>query len=439
MNRLLIKGGRVLDPKNKRDGIFDILIENGKIKDVGKNIELGEDIDKILAEGLLVMPGLVDMHVHLREPGFEYKETIRSGTRSAAAGGFTTIACMPNTQPVIDNGPLIEYILLKAKREGIVKVRPIGAISKGLEGIELAPIGEMAEAGGVAFSDDGNPVVSGDLMRKAMEYTSMWGKTIISHCEDPSLSKGGLMNEGDMSTLLGMAGIPSVAEEIMVARDILLAKYTGCRIHIAHVSTATSVDLIRYGKSLRIPITAEVTPHHFSLTDKEVDGYDAVTKVNPPLRSQEDVDGIFLGLKDGTIDVIATDHAPHHKDEKIVEYQMAPFGISGLETALPLGVTYLLRKNILTPMELVEKMSLNPAKILGLDCGSLDIGQDADITIIDTETEEVVDSSTFYSKGKNTPFHGKSLYGKVHYTIVNGKIVKNLKGVIKEEDKNVCR
>jgi len=428
VNKMLIKGGRVIDPLNKRDGIFDVLIEKGKIKDIKESIEL-EDVEKIKAEGLLVMPGLVDMHVHLREPGFEYKETIESGTKSAAAGGFTTIACMPNTQPVIDDATLIEYILLKARREGFVKVRPIGAISKGLQGVELASIGEMIEAGGVAFSDDGNPVVSSDLMKKAMEYASMWGKTIISHCEDPSLSKIGLMNEGEMSTLLGMHGIPSAAEEIMVARDIALARYTGCKVHIAHVSTAASVDLIRYAKAQGIPITAEVTPHHFSLTDREVDGYNANTKVNPPLRTQSDIDALLLGLQDGTIDVIATDHAPHHRDEKMVEYQLAPSGISGLETAVPLAITNLIRKNILTPLELVERMSLNPAKILGLQAGTLDVGQAADITILDTETEEIVDSSKFYSKGKNTPLHGKPLYGKVHYTLVNGRIVKDIKGV----------
>lgn len=437
MSRLLIKDGRVIDPQNKRDGIFDILIEDGKISTINQSIELEEEVERIEAKGLMVIPGLIDMHVHLREPGFEYKETIESGTKSAAAGGFTTIACMPNTQPVVDDETLIEYILLKARREGMVKVMPIGAISKGLKGVELASIGEMVKSGAVAFSDDGNPVVNSDLMKKAMEYASMWNKTIISHCEDPSLSKIGLMNEGEMSTQLGMHGIPSVAEEIMVARDIALARYTGCKVHIAHVSTAASVEQIRNAKAQNIPITAEVTPHHFSLTDREVDGYDAVTKVNPPLRTQGDIDELLLGLQDGTIDAIATDHAPHHRDEKMVEYQLAPFGISGLETAVPLAITFLLRKKILTPLELVEKMSLNPAKILGLQAGTLEVGQAADITILDTETEEIVDRNKFYSKGKNTPYHGKSLYGKVHYTIVNGRIVKDLKGVKKEDINNV--
>ena len=432
MERLLIKGGRVLDPETKRDGIFDILIEKGRIIAIEEDI-VRENTWTIQAQGLWVMPGLIDMHVHLREPGFEHKETIKSGTKSAAAGGFTTIACMPNTQPVVDQASLVEYIQLKARREGFVKVKPIGAISKGMQGEELAPMGEMVEAGAVAFSDDGNPVVSSSLMKKALEYASMWQVPIISHCEELSLSKGGLMNEGEMSTALGMPGIPPAAEEIMVARDIALAKYTGCRVHIAHVSTKGSVELIRRAKAQGVAITAEVTPHHFSLSHEAVEGYDANTKVNPPLRSPEDIEALLQGLQEGTIDVIATDHAPHHRDEKRLEYKLAPFGISGLETALPLAITHLVQKNILTPLQLVEKMSLNPAKILDLPFGTLQIGQEADITIIDPAAYEKVDKDKFCSQGKNTPFHGQSLYGKVLYTLVDGVVVKNLEKIEKGE------
>lgn len=432
MKKLLIKGGRVLDPKSNRDGIFDILVEEGKIKAIEENIAL-EDVPRIEAQALWVMPGLIDMHVHLREPGFEHKETIKSGTKSAAAGGFTTIACMPNTQPVVDQASLVEYIQIKAQREGFVKVRPIGAISKGLQGEELAPMGEMMDAGAVAFSDDGNPVVSSSLMKKALEYASMWKAVIISHCEEPSLSKGGLMNEGEMSTILGMQGIPSAAEEIMVARDIALARYTGCRVHIAHVSTAAGVELIRRAKRQGVAITAEATPHHFSLTDRAVEGYDADTKVNPPLRTQEDVEAVLKGLQDGTIDVIATDHAPHHRDEKKQEYKLAPFGIVGLETALPLAITHLIRKNILSPLQLVEKMSLHPARILNLSAGTLHVGQEADITIIDPQAEKKIDKNQLYSQGRNTPFHGQSLYGQVLYTIVDGVVVKNLERIEKGE------
>ncbi len=432
MKKLLIRGGRVLDTQAKIDAILDILVEDGKIVRMKKNIQ-AEDAKVIDAKGFWVVPGLIDMHAHLREPGFEYKETIKSGTKAAANGGFTTITCMPNTNPVIDNAFLVEYVSSKAQKEGFVKVKPIGAVSKGLKGETLAEIGDMVTAGAVAFSDDGHPVSDSSLMKKAMEYASMWDKVIIDHCEESSLSKGGLMNEGERSTILGMQGIPSVAEDIMVARDIALARYTGCRVHIAHVSTKGSVEMIRQAKEQRIKVTCEVTPHHFSLTQEAENGWDALTKVNPPLRSQEDVDAILEGLQDGTIDAIATDHAPHHQDEKIVEYALASSGISGLETSLPLAITNLIRENILTPLQLVEKMSLNPAKILNLDGGTLQVGKWADITIIDPHTQETVDKDQFYSKGKNTPFHGMNLYGKVLYTIVDGKVIKDTKTIRKGE------
>lgn len=432
MEKLLIKGGRVVDASTKRDGIFDILIEDGRIVKIEENISK-ENIRIIDARGFMVLPGLIDMHTHLREPGFEYKETIESGTKAAAAGGFTTIACMPNTKPVIDNAFLIEYIKLKAKRDGFIKVEPIGAVSKGLQGKELAEMVDMKSAGAIAFSDDGHPISSSDLMKKALEYASIWDGIIINHCEELSLSREGFMNEGEMSTKLGMQGIPSVAEDIMVARDIALAKYTGGRVHIAHISTKASVDMIRRAKAEGIAVTCEVTPHHFSLTDRDVNGWDSATKVSPPLRRKEDVKAILEGLQDGTIDVIVTDHAPHHRDEKELEYALAAPGISGLETSFSLAFTNLVRKNILTPMELVEKMSFRPAKILNLDAGTLEIDKKADLTIIDEKVQYTVDKDKFYSKGKNTPFDGMNLIGKVLYTIIDGVVVNNRGKISKGE------
>ncbi|HOO12524.1 MAG TPA: dihydroorotase, partial [Bacillota bacterium] len=328
MDRILVKGGRMIDPASGTDAVKDILVEDGRIARIGNGLNVG-DAALVNAEGMLVFPGLVDMHVHLREPGFEHKETIESGTKSAAAGGFTTVACMPNTNPVIDSPAMVEYIYLKAEKEGCVKVKPIAAITKGQRGEELSAIGELVRYGAAAFSDDGNPVSNSNLMRRAMEYASMWDALIISHCEDADLSRDGVMNEGEISTMLGMRGIPSVAEDVMVAREIALARYTGCRVHIAHISTKASVEMVRRAKAEGIKISAEAAPHHFSLTDSAVDGYSSMTKVNPPLRSEEDVEAVIGGLRDGTIDAIATDHAPHHRDDKEVEYSMAAFGISG--------------------------------------------------------------------------------------------------------------
>ncbi len=422
MNRILIEGGRLIDPASNTDDVKDILIEKDKVIAINDSIDV-EGAILIKAEGMLVFPGLVDMHVHLREPGFEHKETIKSGTKSAAAGGFTTIACMPNTNPVIDSPAMVEYIYLKAEKEGSVRVKPIAAITKGQRGEELAPIGELVRYGAVGFSDDGFPVSNSNLMRRAMEYAIMWNALIISHCEDLELSYDGVMNEGEVSTLLGMKGIPSAAEDVMVAREIALSKYTGCRVHIAHVSTKSSVEMIRRAKAEGIKISAEGTPHHFSLTEDAVDGYDSVTKVNPPLRSKEDLEEIIKGIADGTIDAIATDHAPHHRDDKEVEYSAAAFGISGLETAVPLSVTHLLRPGILTPLQLAERMSLAPARLLNLNAGYIKEGGPADITIIDPEAEIVVDTKEFMSKGKNSPFHGMKLQGQVRYTLVEGKIV----------------
>jgi dihydroorotase len=421
MDRILIKNGRVIDPASSTDAVTDLMIEGGLIVRMGSGLS-ASDSTEINAEGMLVFPGLVDMHVHLREPGEEHKETIESGTKSAAAGGFTTIACMPNTNPVIDSPAMVEYISLKAEKEGRVRVKPIAAITKGQRGEELSPIGELVRYGAAAFSDDGNPVTSSNLMRRAMEYASMWDALIISHCEDIDLSRDGVMNEGDMSTLLGMQGIPAAAEDIMVAREIALSKYTGCRVHIAHISTKNSVEMVRHAKKQGVRVTAEATPHHFCLTDSAVDGYSSMTKVNPPLRSEGDVEEVKRGLADGTIDAIATDHAPHHRDDKLVEYSRAAFGISGLETAVPLAVTHLLRPGILTPLQLAERMSRAPAKLLKLDAGYIRENGPADITIIDPECETIVDVNKFVSKGKNSPFNGMRLWGRVLYTIVGGRI-----------------
>jgi dihydroorotase len=422
MDRTLIKGGRLIDPASGTDAVKDILVEGEKVVRIGDGLT-ANDANLINAGGMLILPGLIDMHVHLREPGYEHKETIESGTKSAAAGGFTTVACMPNTNPVIDSPAMVEYIYLKAEKEGHVKVRPIAAITKGQRGEELSPMGELIRYGAAAFSDDGHPVLNGSLMRRAMEYASMWDALIISHCEDLELSRDGVMNEGEASTMLGMKGIPSAAEDVMVAREIALSRYTGCRVHIAHISTKASVEMVRRAKAEGVKISAEATPHHFSLTENAVDGYSSMTKVNPPLRSEEDVEEVKIGLKDGTIDAIATDHAPHHRDDKEVEYSSAAFGISGLETAVPLAVTNLLRTGVLTPLQLAERMSLAPAKLLKLDAGYIAEGGPADITIIDPEAEITVDAKGFLSKGKNSPFDGMRLWGRVLYTIVEGRIV----------------
>jgi len=422
--KLLIKGGRVIDPAQNLDEELDLLVEDGEISKLAKGIVVNEGECQIInAQGLLVVPGLIDMHVHLREPGFEYKENIQSGTRSAAMGGFTSIACMPNTNPVVDNQAIVEFIKFKAKTEGIVNVYPIGSISKGLKGEELSEIGELKDAGVVALSDDGNPIKSSELMRRAMEYTKMFDLTIISHSEEKELAGEGVMNEGYVSTILGLKGIPNVAEEIMVARDVLLAELTGCPVHIAHVSTGGSVRIIRDAKKRGVKVTTEATPHHFSLTDEAVMGYDTNTKVNPPLRKQEDVLAIIEGLKDGTIDAIATDHAPHASEEKDAEYNYAPFGMVGLETAVGLVMTKLVGQGHLTLAQAIEKLTIKPASILGLNKGQLAVGSDADITLIDLEKKEIVESKNFASKGKNTPFQGMELKGLPVGTIVAGEIV----------------
>ena len=430
--KVLIKNGYIVDPSQGIDGVGEILIEEGKIKEVrehrsggrrdkAEGLLLEEEFKVIDATGLYVFPGLVDMHVHLREPGFEYKETIKTGTLAAVRGGFTSLCCMPNTKPVNDNETVTEFILRKAYAEGACYVFPIGAITKGQRGEELAEMGMMYEAGCVAFSDDGMPVMNSLLMRRALEYSKRFGVPIISHAEDINLSAGGVMNEGMVSLSLGLRGIPAEAEVVMIKRDIELARLTGGRLHIAHVSTAEGVRAVRDAKKEGLPVTAETCPHYFTLTEDAVRGYKTRAKVNPPLRTDKDIEAIKEGLSDGTIDVIATDHAPHHRDEKICEFDRAAFGISGLETALSLGLT-LVREGVLSLSGLVEKMSLNPARISDIRKGTLKAGEDADITIIDLNKKWKVEPERFASKGKNTPFEGFILEGLPVITICKGKI-----------------
>ena len=418
----LIKQGYILDPANQREGVYDILIENDKIKQVGESIEACADI--ILdASGKCVMPGFIDLHVHLREPGFEYKETIETGAMAAAAGGFTSICPMPNTNPVIDNQYMVEYLNLKAEKEAVVNILPIGAVSVGQIGEELADIAGMAKAGAIAISEDGKSVMSSKLYLKGMEEARKAGIPVFAHCEDKELAGRGVMNAGAKAEELGLVGISNAVEDVITARDILLAKETGARLHLCHCSTKDSVSLVKMGKELGVHVTAEVCPHHFTLTDEDIPGDDSNYKMNPPLRGEEDVRALKDGLKLGIIDVIATDHAPHGEEEKEKSMKIAPFGIIGLETAFALSNTELVKQGYLTPMELVEKMSYNPARILGLDRGSLGAGNVADIVIVDMEKEVTIDVNKFKSKSKNSPFHGRKVFGQVEVTMVSGKVV----------------
>lgn len=422
---VLIKGGRIIDPSRDIDTKGNILIEKGKIKSFPgdtKKYEKDSKVQVIDAGGKVVSPGFVDIHVHLREPGFEHKETIRTGCESAAAGGFTSIVCMPNTNPINDNASVTEYILLKARTEGIVNVFPIGAITKGEKGETLAQIGEMYEAGCVGISDDGMPVMNSKVMRHAMEYVKAFGIPVISHAEDKNLSGSGVMNEGETSTLLGLNGIPAASEDVMVSRDITLAELTGTHLHICHVSTKGSVRLIRAAKKRGVNVTAEAAPHHFTLTDKAIAEYNTNAKMNPPLRSEKDVEAVREGLTDGTIDVIATDHAPHSEDEKKVEFDVAPFGIVGLETALPLSLK-LVGDGVLSLRDMIAKLTHIPSEIVNIEKGTLNPGTPADIVIFDPNAKITIDKEKFRSKSKNTPFNGWELRGTVLYTIVNGKVV----------------
>ena len=424
--KILIKNGHVIDPANGVNSVADIFVKDGVIAEIGVNLNPEDkDMEIIDAPDKIVSPGLVDMHVHLREPGFEYKEDVESGTRAAVAGGVTSVACMPNTNPVIDNAAVITFIKEKAKEAGYAHVYPVGAVSKGLKGQELAEIGEMRFSGAVAISDDGKPVADSGFMRRAMEYSKMFDIKVISHCEDLSLANDGYMNEGPTATAMGLRGISRASEEVMVARDIVIAESIGAPVHIAHISTKGSVELIRHAKQRGVEVTCETCPHYFTLTDKACEGFNTNAKMNPPLRTEEDVEAIKAGLKDGTIDCIVTDHAPHHIDEKNCEFGYAPNGIIGLETSLGLGIKYLVNGGVLTLEELIEKMSINPSKILGIAKGTLGVGKTADITIFDPQKPWTVDVDKFQSKSKNSPYDGYELFGKPEYVIVSGKTVVN--------------
>lgn len=418
----LIKGGHVVDPATNVDGIFDVLIEDGKILEVASDIS-DSDAAVIDAAGKIVAPGLIDMHVHFREPGQEAKEDFESGSKAAAAGGFTTVATMPNTKPVVDTAALVRSLQERAKDVGLVHVEIIGALTKNQEGKELAEVGDMNEAGAVAFSDDGHFVQSAKMMLNGFDYVKPFNKVIINHEEETTLTEDGSMNEGHCSAMLGLKGRPTVSEDIAVGRDILLAEYSGARLHVAHISSAYSVELVRAAKKRGVHVTAEVTPQHLLMTDDMVDITDSSTKINPPLRTAKDTEVLFAGLKDGTIDMIVTDHSPHAVEEKDREYMYAPSGFPGLETSLGLILTGFYHTGKLTMSEIVEKMSTKPAEIFGLNAGCLKSGAPADITVIDPELEWVVDGKKFYTKGSHSPFVGKKLKGKAVMTIVDGKVV----------------
>jgi dihydroorotase len=435
---LLIRGGRVVDPAQRLDGRFDLLLEDGLVARLDESREAargaghgpghgaGRRIETLDASGLVVCPGLIDIHVHLREPGQEYKETVRTGTMAAAAGGFTAVACMANTEPVNDNRSVTEHILAEARRHGFARVYPIGAVSKGLAGEELAEIGEMVRAGAVAASDDGRPVMNSELMRRALLYAQHFGVPVIQHAEDLHLSAKGVMHEGDWSTRLGLAGIPGAAEDVMVARDLLLLEDTGGRYHVAHISTARSLEMVRQAKRRGLPVTCEVTPHHLLLTDEEVARtvFSTQCKMKPPLRSESDRQALLAGLADGTIDAIASDHAPHHADEKDVEFDLAPFGILGLETTLGLCLDRLVRPGVISLSRLVELLAGGPARALGLPGGSLAPGSPGDVTLFDPEGDVTIAAARFRSRSRNTPFDGWKLKGRPVATVIGGRRIE---------------
>ncbi len=424
--KTILKGGRVLDPGNGRDGEFDLIIEDGTIARIGRNLPVdGAEVFEI-ARGWIVTPGLIDMHVHLREPGQEYKETVATGTASAVAGGFTAVACMPNTDPVNDHAGITEFILKKAAEAQRARVYPIGAVSIGSKGDQLAELGEQKAAGCVAFTDDGRPVATALLMRRALEYAGMLGVPIINHCEDPSLRGDGVAHEGYVAAQLGLRGIPGEAESIMVERDISLAELAGAHVHVAHMSARQSLRAVRAGKERGVRVTCEVAPHHFTLTDDALDGpvkYDTNLKMNPPLRAAADRDAMLDGIADGSVDAIATDHAPHHADEKMVEFDRAPFGIVGLETAVPIVFDRLVHAGRISLKRMVELLSLNPARLLNVPGGTLTEGAPADITILAPDLPTTIDAARLVSRSKNTPFDRWQLTGGVVATIVGGRVV----------------
>jgi len=443
MKPLLIRGGHIIDPSQEIDEVGSLLIAEGKISWLGKGeiIPPQPDYDVLPAQGLIVCPGFIDFHCHLRQPGFEEKETIATGTRAAARGGFTTICCMPNTNPPLDNQATIEYVKAEATKEATVRVLPVGCISKGRKGNELAPMSELASAGVVGYSDDGEPVMNLQLMHQALEFSHASGLPIIDHCEDKALTDGGLMNEGVVSTRLGLRGMPAAAEEIMVARNLALAQLTGGWLHIAHISTEGSVGLVGRAKEKGVRVTAEVTPHHLTLTEERVTGYDTNAKVNPPLRTKKDVQALIRGLKGNVIDIIATDHAPHTEADKRGEFALAAFGISGFETALG-SLMSLVHDGKLTLATLISKLTCEPARIIGDrygKLGTLAIGAPAEVTIFDPDRNWVVDTNTFASKGKNTPLAGSMLKGKVMATIAQGKLVYKDDSIKVEEKKEISK
>ena len=431
MAKLLLKGGRVVDPGAGVDGMLDVLIENGVIRRVARDLPVdGAEVFEV-PNGAIVAPGLIDIHVHLREPGQEHKETIATGTASAVAGGFTAVACMPNTDPVNDQAGTTEFILARAREAALARVYPIGAVSIGSRGEQLAELGEQRKAGCVAFTDDGRPVATALLMRRALEYAGMLGVPIIDHCEDPSLKGDGVAHEGACASALGLRGIPGVAESVMVERDASLAELTGAHVHIAHMSARQSIRAVRAAKQRGARVTCEVAPHHFTLTDEALDGpvkYDTNLKMNPPLREAADRDAMLEGIVDGTVDVIATDHAPHHADEKMVEFDRAPFGIVGLETAVPICFDRLVHAGKIPLSRMIELLSTNPAKVMNLAGGSLTEGSIGDVTVLAPDMKVTIRASTLRSKSKNTPFDGWEMRGGVLATIVGGRVVYRNEG-----------
>jgi dihydroorotase len=430
LRTIQITGGRIIDPSQDIDRIGDLWLSRGRVLPIGGGYEEAEIV--IDARGLIVCPGLIDAHVHLREPGNEEDETIATGAGAALAGGMTSIACMPNTIPAIDTQGTVEFVVLQAQRAQKANVYPVAAVSKGRKGDELAELGQLVEGGAVGFTDDGAPVASASLMRRALEYSKMFDRVIMQHCQVPELTVGGVMNEGFESMRLGLPGMPAAAEDIMVARDIRLAEITGGRLHIQHISTARSVELVREGKRRGVRVTAEACPHHFTLTDERLRTFDSNYKMNPPLRTWEDVEAVIGGLRDGTIEILATDHAPHAPEKKLREIDQAPFGIIGLETLIPITVLGLIEPGHLTWPEAIRKLTINPAQLLGIPKGTLRAGADADVTIIDPEARWTIDPTRFCSKSRNTPYGGWEVRGRAHTVIVGGQIRSTLGGIVQE-------
>lgn len=419
---ILIKNGRVLNPSENLDKVMDIYIQDGIIKEKSESIEKAAE-QVIDAKGCYVMPGLIDLHVHFRDPGFTYKEDIETGSRAAAKGGFTTVCCMPNTKPVVDSAEIVEYILEESRKVGLTNVLPVGSVTKAMAGKEITDVFALKEAGICAISEDGKSVMNSGVYRKAMINAAKADVPVLAHCEDINLVDGGVINLGDKSEELGVKGISNAVEDIIASRDIMLAKETGATLHLCHCSTKDSVTMVKLAKEDGIKVTAEVCPHHFSMCTDDITANDGNFKMNPPLRAREDMEALIKGLSEDVMDVISTDHAPHSEEEKAQDVTKAPFGIVGLETSVALTMTNLVKPGHITPMQMAEKMSYNPAKVLGIDKGTLDEGKTADITIINPEEKWIINPEDFVSKGKNTPFGGKEVSGKVKYTILNGKVV----------------